>query len=73
MPRPGDEPVDLDGEVVAVGASATKLRIEGHHEDIWIPHSALHADNDWDLGNAEVGDKGNFCIKRWLAEKEGLV
>ncbi len=71
MPRPGDEPVELEAVVLAIGENAARL--DFGKKVAWIPYSALHEDNEWDNELAEVGDSVTIIVKQWLAEKEGLV
>lgn len=71
MPRPGNEPVELTGKLVAIGNNAILLDFDS--EQKWIPLSAFHEDNEVDFEEQEIGATVDVVIKEWLAIKEGLV
>jgi hypothetical protein len=64
----GDEPVELEGvEVIHETDKAIKFTYEG--ETKWAPKSAVHDDSEVH----QKDDTGTLIVKRWYAEKEGLV
>lgn len=71
MPRPGSEPVELEGRVTGIGGAATRVNIDG--KEVWIPHSVLHNENEWDYEEAAIGDQVAVVVQQWFAEKEELV
>ncbi len=71
MPNPGSEAVEIECEFRGRGKAAVLVKVE--NKEIWVPHVAIHEDNDFDWEDAARGDEGTLIIQRWLAEKEGLV
>lgn len=71
MPNPGAEAVEVECEFRLRGKAA--ILIKAGTKEIWIPHSAIHEDNDFDWEDAARGKEGTLIVMRWLAEKEGLV
>ncbi len=71
MPRPGDEPVEVEAKFLHHTPDAVLIEVEG--EEIWIPiEKGIHDDNEFDWETANRGDKCTLVIKRWIAEKKGL-
>jgi len=61
------------GQAQAIAGTEKALRVQLESEDTarWIPRSQIHDDSEvYDLGNNATGD---LVIKRWFAEKEGLI
>lgn len=53
-----------------VGESEKAIKIAGVKEQpAWFPKSVVHNDSEC----YKAGTDGTFVLKRWFAEKEGLV
>lgn len=69
-----------DGEVVAVGNSATLIEVHDLGDDVsldssevWVPHSQF-GDDDGDIDeNSDVGETGSVYVTTWLAEQRGWL
>lgn len=70
MNREGDEPVEFE-DCWCSGETELAIKIGGIKagEWTWFPKSVIHDDSEvW-----EEGQQGTLIVKRWFAEKEGLV
>jgi len=64
-----DDSIELDN-VTAVGETKLALRVRlSNNTSQWIPQSVITSDSEV----YELGHKGRLVVKRWFAEKEGLV
>lgn len=71
MPRPGDEPFEIeDAEVMQHGTDAVLVRSEAFEKPEWIPYSQIHDDSEVFEG-VKVGEVGKLVVKQWLAEQRG--
>jgi hypothetical protein len=58
-------------QAIAGTEKALRVQLESEDEPRWIPRSQIHDDSEvYDDKNNATGD---LVIKRWFAEKEGLV
>jgi len=72
MSREGDEGVDIGMvTVLHVTDAALKIRLPDDNV-VWIPKSVVHDDSEL-TADAAVDDVGDLEVRRWFAEKEGLV
>jgi len=58
-----------EDDVACVADTVAAVLVELDGEDVWIPRSQLHDDNEV---NAK-GDTGKLVMTRWIAEQKGLV
>lgn len=71
-------PLDYDDPYTTIPCKILTVRpksvqIEDEHGNIcWVPRSCLHGGDDRLLDDSE-GDDVQLKIRRWFAEKEGLV
>lgn len=67
-----DEPMTIEGYVIAKGPKAMMIgeRPEGFGE--WIPYSQILDSDFCDPDEADVGDFVTIEIPRWLAREKGL-
>lgn len=71
-------PLDYDDPYVAIGctikgvtAKAVKIDPDSG-EQLWVPRSVIHGAEER-LLDGSVGDPMELRVRRWFAEKEGLV
>lgn len=58
------------GKAKVVGATDKALRVEVEDMGtIWVPRSVIHDDSEV----YDEGHEGELVVKRWFAEKEGLI
>lgn len=68
MPRPGDEPFEIEGcEVLKVLDSSILVKCSEWDKPQFVPTSQLHEDNDLN----DEGDRGTLIVTMWLAEERG--
>lgn len=73
-PKPSDWSEDSDGNAVLHGAyvkaeTDRAILVEVDCEDVWVPKSQVHENSD----DLHQGDEGRLVVRRWFAEKEGLL
>lgn len=69
---PSNQPVSLGNcSVEYDSGKALKVQLDNEDEIRWIPSSVVHADSD--VYDDDENSTGEIKVKRWWAEKEGLV
>ena len=63
-----DPTVEIDDVAVEAETDLALLCIIDDKQ-VWIPKSVVHEDSEV----AGEGDSGTIVVKRWFAEKQGLV
>ena len=72
MPFDYDDPYEKVGcKVLGVRPKAVQIEDE-HGAIVWVPRSCLHGADDRLLDDS-VGVDMDLRIRRWFAEKEGLI
>ena len=66
-----DEYVSISATVRAFSPDAVCIEVEG--DDFWVPRSCIHGRDDIALRALEVGTEHEFQVRRWLAEKKGMI
>lgn len=58
-------------EVVRETEKALLIYIRDRKEELWFPKSVIHDDSE--VYSMKHGSDGELIVKRWFAEKEGLL
>lgn len=67
-----DDYVSISATVRASSPDAVCMETE--EGEFWIPRSCIHGGDDlWLRGAHRVGEEREFRVRRWLAEKKGMI
>lgn len=66
-----DDYVRIPATVRAMSPDAVLLETE--EGEFWVPRTCIHGGDDVALRTIQRGDEHEFQVRRWLAEKKGMI
>lgn len=73
MPFDYDDPyVEIECTIVDASPKAVKVRLSSTRDIHWVPRSCLHGGQESRVAELQ-GDELKLKVRRWFAQKEGLV
>lgn len=72
MPFDYDDPyVTVECKIVRATEKAVQIE-DGGGDTHWLPRSCLHGGDDG-LVDGSIGDDVQLKVRRWIAEREGII